>query len=350
MQFSKISCTIFKILRLSSQLFDELRSFAEKQKLSKVICSLVYTAFGGLGNQTFCRINVMLKKIQLMPSTQDWWKDPIFAAALLVAAVLHALILAVQFAAPQQSDAAVKEIAVSVRMSDAKVEDADFLAQADQQGSGTFREEHRMSSDMPAPMTEQSAGEQQLESLERMQQQRELNFEEKVLMSTLSWQKQAAENQRKKAMQELNSQFQAKAAMVASIEAQYLQRQQNFSRQQKIKTIDGIQAKKDNTAAYMEKFRQKVEFYGNRYYPEQAKAQNLAGEVRLMVILNNNGGIRAIRLIESSGHAMLDEAAKASVRKAAPFGAFDAKMKDISELRIVRTWRFDPAEAEFEVR
>lgn len=86
----------------------------------------------------------MLKKIQLMPSTQDWWKDPIFAAALLVAAVLHALILAVQFAAPQQSDAAVKEIAVSVRMSDAKVEDADFLAQADQQGSGTFREQHRI--------------------------------------------------------------------------------------------------------------------------------------------------------------------------------------------------------------
>ena len=28
----------------------------------------------------------------------------------------------------------------------------------------------------------------------------------------------------------------------------------------------------------------------------------------------------------------------------------DSKMKDISELRIVRTWRFDPAESEFEVR
>ncbi|MBD0244884.1 energy transducer TonB, partial [Acinetobacter baumannii] len=28
---------------------------------------------------------------------------------------------------------------------------------------------------------------------------------------------------------------------------------------------------------------------------------------------------------------------------------FDANMKDISELRIIRTWRFDPAEAEFEV-
>ncbi len=75
-----------------------------------------------------------------------------------MAAVLHALILAVQFAAPQQSDAAVKEIAVLVRMSDAKVEDADFLAQADQQGSGTFREEHRMSVIVPAPMTNKVQG------------------------------------------------------------------------------------------------------------------------------------------------------------------------------------------------
>ncbi len=61
-----------------------------------------------------------------------------------------------------------------------------------------------------------------------------------------------------------------------------------------------------------------MEFYGNRYYPEAAKQQRLAGEVRLMVILNASGGIRAIRLIDSSGHEMLDEAAKASVRKAAP--------------------------------
>ena len=80
-----------------------------------------------------------------------------------------------------------------------------------------------------------------------------------------------------------------------------------------------------------------------------AKQQRLSGEVRLMVILNREGGIRAIRLIDSSGHSVLDEAAKNSVRKGAPFGRFDAKMKDISELRIVRTWRFDPADAEFEV-
>ena len=254
---------------------------------------------------------MILNRINYTPLLRAWWKDPIFTTAVVFALIVHLLVLAIEFAAPTQQDAAVKEIAVTLRPSEQKVEHADFLAQADQQGSGTFREAHRMSSDMPAPMLEQSAGE--------------------------------------KAMEELNSQFQAKAAMVASLEAQYLQRQQNFSRQQKIKTVDGIQAKQDISAAYLEKFREKVEFYGNRYYPEQAKQQRMAGEVRLMVILNRNGGIRAIRLIESSGHDLLDEAAKASVRKAAPFTAFDSKMKDISELRIVRTWRFDPAEAEFEV-
>lgn len=279
-----------------------------------------------------------------------WWKDPIFTTAILFAAILHLIVLTLQFALPQESDAAVKEIAVTLRPSQDKVQDADFLAQADQQGSGTFREAHRMSSNMPAPMVEQSAGEQQQETVEQLQQKRELSFEEKVLMTTLSWKKEAEQNQRKKAMQELNSQFQAKAAMVASLEAQYLQHQQNFSRQQNIKTVDGIQAKQDISAAYLEKFRQKVEFYGNRYYPDAAKAQRLAGEVRLMVIVNKKGGIRAIRLIDGSGHPLLDEAAKTSVRKAAPFGYFDQGMKDISELRIVRTWRFDPAEAEFEVR
>ena len=47
---------------------------------------------------------------------------------------------------------------------------------------------------MPAPMLEQSAGEKQLESLEKLQQKRELSFDEKVLMTTLSWKKEAEQN------------------------------------------------------------------------------------------------------------------------------------------------------------
>ncbi|MBP2604307.1 energy transducer TonB [Acinetobacter calcoaceticus] len=279
-----------------------------------------------------------------------WWQDRVFIAATILAILLHIFVLLIHFSMPSPSEQSTKEIAISIRSSNEPVQQADFLAQADQKGSGAFREAHRTSSDTPNPMpNDASTGDAQLESLQKVQQQRELKFEEKVLMTVLSWQKQADASQRKKELEQLQSQFQAKAAMVASLEAQYLQRQQDFSRQQKIKTVDGIQAKKDASAAYLDKFREKVELYGNRYYPEEAKLQQLKGEVRLMVILNAQGGIRAIRLLESSGHSVLDEAAKSSVRRGAPFGHFDTNMKDISELRIVRTWRFDPAQAEFEV-
>ena len=292
----------------------------------------------------------MFKNIIAYPKQRNlWWRDQLFIGAMISATVLHLIFLSVQFAMPSESDVASKEIALAIRPGETKIEQADFLAQADQQGSGTFREAHRMTSDMPAQAEDLSAGEQQMQALEQIQQKRELKFEEKVLMTVLSWQKQAELSERKKAMEELNSQFQAKAAMVASLEAQYLKKQQNFSRQQKIKTVDGVQAKQDASAAYLDKFREKVEVYGNRYYPDLAKQQRLSGEVRLMVILNSSGGIRAIRLLESSGYDILDEAAKSSVRRGAPFGAFDKKMKDISELRIVRTWRFDPAESEFDV-
>lgn len=292
----------------------------------------------------------MFNKIKFLSFNEQWWKDPIFTISVFAAAALHIFILMVQFAMPPEGQAQATEIAVTLRPADDKIKEADFLAQADQQGSGQYQEAHRMSSDMPSAMPEQSMGDKQLESLEKIQQERALTFEEKVLMTTLSWQKQAENLRNKKAMEELQSQFAAKATMVASLEAQYLQRQQHFSRQQTIKTVDGIQAKKDISAAYLEKFRQKVEFYGNRYYPDQARQQGMSGDVRLMVILNRNGGIRAIRLLESSGYGILDEAARASVRQAAPFGSFDQNMKDISELRIIRTWRFKPAEAEFEVR
>ena len=296
----------------------------------------------------FGRMLKFLKSLQLR--LQYWWQTHLLVMCVVLATILHVIPLTLSFAMPEPSEASSKEIAIAIRPSEQKVDKSDFLAQADQQGSGKFREVHRMSSELPVQSEDQTAGEQALQSEEKIQQKRELQFEEKVLMTVLSWQKEAEQNKRKKALEDLQSQFQAKAAMVASLEAQYLKRQQNFSRQQRIKTVDGIQAKQDASAAYLDKFREKVELFGNRYYPDVAKQQGLAGEVRLMVILNSKGGIRAISLIESSGHSILDEAAKDSVRRGAPFGRFDANMKDISELRIVRTWRFDPAESEFDVR
>lgn len=282
-------------------------------------------------------------------SSLPWWKDLLMVISLVTAVGLHLAIVSLHFAMPEGETQTSKEIALAVSLAKEPVDDADFLAQQDQQGSGEFKQTHRMTSDAPAPMDITGQGQQALDSLEQRAQQQQMNFQEKVLMTVLSWQKQAEQDQREKQVNQVDSTYQARAAMIASLEAQYHQRQQNFSRMQRVKTVNGIQAKKDATAPYLEKFRDKVENYGNQHYPAEAKQRRLFGEVRLMVVLNSKGGIRALHLLQSSGYDILDEAAKNSVRRAAPFGRFDPAMKEISELRIVRTWRFDPIDAEFVV-
>lgn len=291
----------------------------------------------------------MLKKITSLQ--QPWWQDRLFMMMVACAVILHLVLLSVQFAMPTTPDQAVKEIAISIRPSSEQIEHADFLAQADQQGAGTFREAHRIASQSPDRQTYSSQG-QHLAQSQTIEQQAQStsSHDQQILMTTLSWQKQHQQDRVQEKVDQLQSQYQQQAAMIAGIEAEYLEQQQNFSRQQKIKTVNGIHAKADPAAGYLEKFRKKVEFYGNRDYPLEAQQLGLAGEVRLMVILASNGKIMALRLLESSGYAVLDEAAKASVRKAAPFPRFDAGLKDIEELRVVRTWRFDPAHAEFEVK
>ena len=59
-----------------------------------------------------------------------------------------------------------------------------------------------------------------------------------------------------------------------------------------------------------------------------------------MVIISSDGNVKAIRLLESSNSTLLDEAAKQSVRQAAPFGKFTKDMGDIVELRLIRTFLY----------
>lgn len=280
-----------------------------------------------------------------------WWQDPLFITALIIAIAAHLAFISIQFVAGNAAPMATKDVTIAVHLNknDEKIKDSDFVAQHDQAGDGELKELHAQTSPIPNATPAASEGKQQQEMLQQLSQKQQLDFQERMLMTTLSWQKQSQEDERKKKVDELQSQQQSRAAMIASIEAQYAQRHQMYAKKQKVKTITGIQAKADASAEYLDRFRQKVEMFGNRYYPDAAKQQKLSGEVRLMVILNAQGGIRAIRLLQSSGSSVLDEAAKASVRRAMPFGKFDAKLKDISELRIVRTWRFDAQDSVFDV-
>ena len=94
-------------------------------------------------------------------------------------------------------------------------------------------------------------------------------------------------------------------------------------------------------AAYMRGWVDRIERIGNLNYPDQARRQNLHGELELTVTLDRNGSIKSIDVIRSSGEPILDKAAERIVRLAAPFPPIPSD-QHVDELYITRTWQFLP--------
>lgn len=61
-------------------------------------------------------------------------------------------------------------------------------------------------------------------------------------------------------------------------------------------------------------------------FPAAARAARLEGKVRLALTVRGDGALLSVQLANSSGHPLLDEAALAAARAAAPFPPAPAKM------------------------
>ncbi len=94
-------------------------------------------------------------------------------------------------------------------------------------------------------------------------------------------------------------------------------------------------------AAYMYQWVNKVEHIGNLNYPEEARRRNLTGRVILEVTLRPDGRLYGVRVLQGSGHPVLDQAAVRIVELAAPYEPVPADTLEGHDLLvIVRTWEF----------
>jgi protein TonB len=280
--------------------------------------------------------------------------DRVLAISVLLAVALHLiLIFAITFVASDEKSAVMQDIALAVTESNEKNPDADYLAQTNQKGSGVLRSAHRLTSPLQNQNQNQEIHQQNVTI--QISEQKEDPTEasqvgERTLTSTASWKAsaQAEKNEKARKRRQQHDQQASTASMIATLEAQYANKKQEYSRTTSVHTVDSVSTRSEPSAQYLNQFRRKVEKVGNHNYPAEARRLELKGDVRLMVILLPDGSIRAIRLLKSSGSHLLDNTAKDSVRHGAPYGHFDQKMKDYSELRIIRTWRFSD-EDELEV-
>lgn len=99
--------------------------------------------------------------------------------------------------------------------------------------------------------------------------------------------------------------------------------------------------KRADFAYYLASWRRKVERIGKLNYPQRARAERITGSLLLRVVIAADGALQDARVMRSSGHATLDEAALAIVRLAAPYAPFSPAMRETTDvLEIERTWRF----------
>lgn len=94
-------------------------------------------------------------------------------------------------------------------------------------------------------------------------------------------------------------------------------------------------------AAYLSRWQAYIEKFGNEHYPRLNRDTPLTGTLRLMVAIKQNGTLASVSIRQSSGSAVLDEAALDIVRQAAPFEPFPPEIAQGTEmLEIIRTCEF----------
>ena len=259
---------------------------------------------------------------------------------LVVALLLHAFLLfGVQFVQPMLRQPPMLEVTLVPTASAKAPRKADFIAQANQAGSGTAAEARLLAAPPTPRAGSQGAGRAPLPPRQAVQPS---PAEMPRLASRApAPEKQPATRPETHAEPDPSQAGDTLDAEIAALEARLSANREAQARRPRVRTLSAVSARADVWAAYIDDFRVKVETVGNRYYPPAARAARLTGQVRLLVAIGPDGRVRRIQRLQSSGHDLLDRAAEQSVWRSQPFRRFPPELQnEIDVLQVVRTWRF----------
>ena len=221
-------------------------------------------------------------------------------------------------------------------------EKADFIAQANQLGSGTAQEVLETTTDQQVDFHDSEYAEVISEPLPATPR---TVFEKRELLTTVTSSEDAATIELEVPVEELvspisteNRTYEELAREIASLEARIAETRQTDARRPRVKRLTSVSTKSAYEAAYLNTWRKKVERIGTANYPGKD------GDLRMLVVLRFDGTLKEVRILESSGNKTLDNAALRIVRQAAPFQNFPVEMrKAYDQLEIIRTWKFSRA-------
>lgn len=282
--------------------------------------------------------------------------------AVFLSAVLHLVVVfGISFVMPTQahhSSAAIEVVLVQTSSAHAR-EDANYLAQANQEGGGWSEKEGRPSTPTIAPFPDHNANEVTTPPPSETAAAA-VQVDTKQLTTTAPSTHSVDAQQNLTPIEDSpdqgdmeqttpdtidpidTDQIAELRSAVASIQAEIDQKYESLAKKSpKEKWITSLNARESKYAIYMDSWRRKVEKTGTSNYPEEAKSRKIAGNLILDVAINANGTIRRVEILKSSGKIILDNAALRIIHQAAPFPPFSSELrKEADILHITRTWEF----------
>jgi len=268
-----------------------------------------------------------------------------FGMTFFLATIFHGMvILGITFSVSQPADSktapALDIILVQTR-SPIDVEDADYLAQVSQQGGGNAEEKARPRELFSAPTLSDTPGIAKQTSVQQIQKQK--RNEQLALLTqkdaeySINTEINPVKAEDDSTVDKTNIDQNNQTARLAAEISNIIEEQASI---EKTKYLNSS-TKEFTPAKYMREWINRVERVGNLNYPDQARREKLSGTLILDVVINSQGELVKTDLRQSSGHQILDDAAKRIVKLAAPFSTFPDKLrKEADVIHITRSWEF----------
>ena len=267
----------------------------------------------------------------------------------LSVAVHGILIFGISFGAVQStSEMPTLEITLAAHHSEIAPNRADFLAQANQLGSGSLTEDApAVAPTSPFQADYESATLQAAQPMtpEQTAAQREGSTELVTTSANARKQSNDALTVTDEGDAQVSTPDSSRLA-IASLMAQLDSQVQEYARRPRRVVLTAAATQRSEDALYLDGWRRRIEAIGNLNYPDAARRQKLYGSLRLLVSILPNGSIQKTEILQSSGHAVLDQAALDIVMLASPYEPFPPELsKQADIVEIIRTWRFHEGDA-----
>ncbi len=280
------------------------------------------------------------KTIQAKITDKDRFGMTFFLATIFHGIVILGVTFSVSPPADSKTSPALDIILVQTKSPD-EVEKADYLAQVTQKGGGNAEKKARPRELFSAATLSNKSG---IEKQNSQQQQRKQKQNEQLALLTqsnaeyaIASEKNPAKAEDDSTLDQTNTSKNTQTAKLAAEISNTIEQQASIERTKYLNSS----TKAFTPARYMRQWINRVERVGNLNYPDQARRQQLSGTLILDVVINANGELVKTDLRQSSGHQILDDAAKRIVRLAAPYAAFPKKLRaEADVIHITRSWEF----------